>query len=115
MLKPVMVVRANESLDKDAIDQMLVKGFAPGFKASEARVNREIQHIIITNTENNRAVLAQVKKAVVHESTKQTEPNSDGRIDVYFTNPKEVDPKTLYENVQFNNSNPVRYIGEYWK
>ncbi len=114
MNKVVIVVRANESLDKKAINQMLSQGFAPGFKASLTRVNSEIEYIVITNTDNNRAVLAKVTHAKEHDFTVQTEQNMDGRIDIYFKDAKEVDPTQLYENVEFNNSNPVRYIGAYW-
>lgn len=54
MEKNVIVVRANESLDKKGIDQMVSQKFAPGFKASLERVNRDIEYIVITNTDNNR-------------------------------------------------------------
>ncbi|CAH6803155.1 conserved hypothetical protein [Vibrio chagasii] len=114
MSKSVIVVRANESLDKKVISQMVSQGFAPGFKASLDRVNDEINFIIITNTDNDRAVLGRFTHAVEHETTKQTEQNLDGRIDIYFTDSCEVEPKQLYENVEFNNSNPVRYISKYW-
>lgn len=114
MCKKVIVVRANESLDKKAINQMVSQKFAPGFKASLERVNRYIQYIVITNTDNNRAVLGEIEYAKEHECTKQTEQNMDGRIDIYFKNAKDVDPAKLYEHVNFNNSNPVRYINEYW-
>ncbi len=39
----------------------------------------------------------------------------DGRIDIYFEGYKEIDPIFLYENVEFNNSNPVRYVHKYWE
>ena len=114
MNKNVIVVRANESLDKKAIDQMLSQKFAPGFKASLSRVNTEIEYVIITNTDNNRAVLCKVEYAREHEFTTQTEQNMDGRIDIYFNGAEEVDPCILYDNVNFNNSNPVRYTDTYW-
>lgn len=115
MYKSVIVVRANERLDKKVIDQMLEQGFAPGFKASLNRVNSEISHIVMTNTFNNRAVLAKVSHATEHVVTCQTEQNMDGRIDIYFRDYKEIDPILLYENVEFNNSNPVRYVQRYWE
>lgn len=114
MRKKVIVVRANESLDKKAINQMVHQKFAPGFKASLERVNREIQYIVITNTDNNRAILGEIEYAKKHEYTKLTEQNMDGRIDIYFKDAKEVNPTELYKHVNFNNSNPVRYINEYW-
>ncbi|GAL36107.1 hypothetical protein JCM19240_1549 [Vibrio maritimus] len=114
MKKPVIVVRANENLDKKVINQMISQGFAPGFKASLERVNREINFIVITNTDNDRAVLGRITRAVEHKSTKRTEQNLNGRIDIYFTDIYELDPQQLYENVEFNNSNPVRYINKYW-
>jgi len=114
MTKTIIVVRANESLDKEVIDGMVEQKFAPGFKASLERVNRYIQYIIITNTDNDRAVLGEIEYAKEHAFTKQTEQNMDGRIDIYFKDAKEVDVKNLYEHVNFNNSNPVRYINKYW-
>ncbi|MBM9513908.1 hypothetical protein [Desulfogranum marinum] len=114
MKKDVIVVRANENLDKKVIDQMLAQGFAPGFKASASRVSGEIQYIIITNTDNDRAVLANVTKVSAHVATQQTEQNLTGRIDIYFSDPKAISPEDLYSNVDFNNSNPVRYIEKYW-
>ncbi|EGQ8093405.1 hypothetical protein J7I10_004464 [Vibrio vulnificus] len=115
MEKSVIVVRANESLDKKVIDQMLYQGFAPGFKASLSRINSEITHIVMTNTLNNRAVMAKVTHATKHVYTQQTEQDMKGRIDIYFKDYKEVDPLLLYENVSFNNSNPVRYVSKYWE
>ncbi|MCG9782639.1 hypothetical protein L1D52_09755 [Vibrio brasiliensis] len=114
MTKSVIVVRANESLDKKVICQMISQGFAPGFKASLARVNSEITHIIMTNTLNDRAVLAQVTHATDHIATTKTEQNLDGRIDIYFKNHDDIDPVLLYDNVVFNNSNPVRYVNKFW-
>jgi len=114
MKEKVIVVRANESLDKKVINQMISQKFAPGFKASLKRVNRYVEYIIITNTDNNRAILGKVKSAKVHEFTEQTEQNMEGRIDIYFEEAEEVDPCQLYENVEYNNSNPVRYIHSYW-
>ncbi|NVD08244.1 hypothetical protein FCU94_15325 [Vibrio sp. JPW-9-11-11] len=114
MSQTVIVVRANENLDKKVISQMVSQGFAPGFKASLDRVNTDIKYFVITNTSNDRAVLGSVTHAVEHECTKQTEQNLEGRIDIYFTDSSEVDPMLLYENVDFNNSNPVRYINKYW-
>jgi len=113
-MKKVIVVRANESLDKKVINQMIYQNFAPGFKASLKRVNDDIEYIVITNTDNNRAILGKVEYAKVHEFTKQTEQNMEGRIDIYFKYVEDMDPCQLYENVNFNNSNPVRYITKYW-
>ncbi|BEE13357.1 hypothetical protein VAWG004_18600 [Aeromonas veronii] len=115
MERTVIVVRANEGLDKKGIDQMLNQGFAPGFKASLKRISSNITHIIMTNTLNDRAVLAKITHAIPHAHTHQTEQNMDGRIDIYFEGYKEIDPILLYENVEFNNSNPVRYVYKYWE
>ena len=101
MPEDTIVVRANESLDKDAIDQMLNQGFARGFKASEDRVSKEISYIIITNTDNDRAVLGNITKVKKHVPGRNSEENSDGRIDIYFSSPKEIVAEELYKFVNF--------------
>ena len=89
---------------------MLNQGFAPGFKASVGRVSKEIQYIIITNTDNDRAILGNVTRVEKPVPRQNSEENSHGRIDIHFSNPTEIVADELYRVVKFNGSKPVRYI-----